>query len=169
MLWMKCLEGYAHAWLSPRLQTLQKEPAMLCEHVDRLLVDAWPPYQRYLAERWADPVEVGATKVEVPLRSIANALREFQERRTKRLDSPLSVTEWARMMLFFAVDHPSGVRNVFKVSSKNADQVVRLAHRLHTLAGVRNIVTHRAAAGSSTLEAFRKAYYSAFEDLTKLA
>jgi hypothetical protein len=73
------------------------------------------------------------------------------------------------MMLFFAVDHPSGVRNVFKVTAKSADQVVRIAHRLHALAGVRNIVTHRAAAGPSTLEAFRKAYYAAFEELTKLA
>jgi HEAT repeat protein len=169
MLWMKCLEGYVHAWLAPQLSSLQREPMMLCEHVDRLLGDAWPTYQRYLADRWVDPVDVGGTKVEVPLRSIGNALREFQERRTKRLESPLSVTEWARMMLFFAVDHPSGVRNVFKVSSKSADHVVRIAHRLQTLAGVRNIVTHRAAAGAATVEAFRKAYYAAFEELTKLA
>ncbi len=103
------------------------------------------------------------------MRAAANALREFQDRKLKRLESPLSVTEWARMMLFFAVDHPSGVRNVFKVSSKNADQVVRLAHKLQILAAVRNLVTHRAAAASSTLEAFRRSYYAAFEELTRLA
>ena len=48
-------------------------------------------------------------------------------------------------------------------------QVVRLIHRLQTLAAVRNVCTHRAAVGPSTLEAFRKAYYAAFEELTKLA
>jgi HEAT repeat protein len=169
VLWMKCLEGYVHAWLAPRLQALQRDHALLCEHVDRLLGESWPTYQRYLAERWSDTVDVGATRVEVPLRSVGNALREYQERRTKRLDSPLSVTEWARLMLFFAVDHPSGPRNVFKVSVRNADQVVRLCHRLHTLAAVRNVVTHRAAAGAQTLDAFRRSYYASFEDLTKLA
>ena len=60
------------------------------------------------------------------------------------------------MMVFLGVDHPAGVRNLLRLSSKSADQVVRLAHRLHTLAAVRNLVTHRAAAGAPTLEAFRK-------------
>ena len=77
---------------------------------------------------------------------IANALRELQERKRKRLDSPLSVTEWSRLMVFLGVDHPSGVKNLFKLPIKSADQSVRLAHRLHTLAAVRNLVTHRAAA-----------------------
>lgn len=49
-----------------------------------------------------DPVMVGALSVEVPLRSVVNALRELQERRLTSLDSPASVTEWSRMMLFFA-------------------------------------------------------------------
>jgi hypothetical protein len=40
---------------------------------------------------------------------------------------------------------------------------------LHTLAAVRNLVTHRANAGIATLNAFRRAYYSAFEDLVALA
>jgi len=169
VLWMKCMEGYVHAWLAPRLQALQRDHSGFCDHVDHLLGSAWPTYQRFVAERWQDRVEVGPTRVEVPLRSVSNALREFQERRMKRLDSPLSVTEWARMMVFFAVDHATGVRNVFKVSSKNPDQVVRLAHRLHTLAAVRNVVTHRSAAGAATVEAFRRGYYAAFEELTRLA
>jgi HEAT repeat protein len=169
MLWMKCLEGYVHAWLTPRLTTLQRQPMDLCNRVDQILGDAWPVYQRHLQDRWPDPVEVGTTRVEVPLRAAPNALRDFQERRMRRLDSPLSVTEWSRMMLFFAVDHPSGVKNVFKVSSRNPDHVVRVAHRLQTLAAVRNLVTHRAAAGAATLEAFRRAYYTTFEELTRLA
>jgi hypothetical protein len=105
---MKCLEGYMHAWLSPRLRTLQSKPSALWELTDRVLGSAWPTYQRYLHDRWIDPVEVGALSVDVPLRSVVNVLREFQDRRLKSLDSPPSVTEWSRQMLFFAVDHPSG-------------------------------------------------------------
>jgi len=52
---------------------------------------------------------------------------------------------------------------------KSSDQVIRLAHRLHTLAAVRNLVTHRAAASGSTLDAFRKSYYLSFEDLAQMA
>ncbi len=169
VLWMKTLEGYTHAWLSGKMLNLQKDPMSLYAYVDGVLGDAWPTYQRFIHDRWSDNVDMGKTRVELPLRSVPNALRDYQERRPRRLDSPLSVTDWARIMLFFAVDHPAGVRNLFKVAGKNADTVVRLCHRLHTLAAVRNVVTHRAAAGSATLEAFRKAYYQAFEDLTKLA
>lgn len=169
MLWMKCLEGYVHAWLAPRLTQLQRQPMDLCAKVNDLLADAWPTYQGHLQKRWADPVEVGGTKVEVSLRASPNALRDFQERRMRRLESPLSVTDWARMMLFFAVDHSSGVSNLFKVAARSPDQVVRVSHRLMTLAAVRNVVTHRAAAGAATLEAFRRVYYSAFEELTALA
>ena len=169
VLWMKCLEGYMHAWLAPRLKTLQQDPRTLWELVDRVVGTAWPSYQRYLAERWTDPVKVGAMSVEVPLRSVVNALRDFQDRRTKSLDSPSSVTEWARLMLFFAVEHPTGPRNVLKVASKDADRVVRLAHRLQVLAQVRNAVTHRQVAAADTLAEFRKAYYAAFEELTTLA
>ena len=168
VLWMKTLEGYTHAWLASKMLGLQKDPMSLYDYVDKMGA-VWPTYQKFVADRWPDPVDVGKTRVELPVRSLPNALRDYQERRPKRLDSPLSVTEWARMMLFFCVDHPAGIRNLFKVAGKNADTVVRLCHRLHTLAAVRNVVTHRAAAGSATLEAFRKAYYAAFEDLTKLA
>jgi hypothetical protein len=169
MLWMKCLEGYVHAWLAPRLIALQRDPAELGRQVDRLLAEAWGPYQSFLQERWPDPVSMGTMRVEVPLRSAPNALREFQERRPKRVESPLSVTEWARLMLFFAVDHPSGVKNVLKVSSRGAVEVARLAHKLQTLAAVRNAVTHRTTAGAATVEAFRRAYYQTFEELTRLA
>ena len=117
-LWTKALEGYLHAWLAPRLEALQRDPTKLWEHVDRLLGDAWPAYQQYLQGRWSDPVEVGGTKVEIPLRALPNVLRELQERRTKRVDQPLSVTEWARMLLLLAVDHPSGVRNVLRISRR---------------------------------------------------
>ena len=72
-------------------------------------------------------------------------------------------------MVFFAVDHPSGVKNLFKLRVKSADHAVRLAHRLHALAAVRNLVAHRAAASAPTLEAFRRDYYAAFEDLAQLA
>jgi len=169
VLWMKCLEGYMHAWLAPRLKTLQQDPRALWDLVDRVVGSAWPSYQRYLSERWADPVKVGAMSVEVPLRSVVNALRDFQDRRTKSLDSPASVTEWARLMLFLAVEHPTGPRNVLKVASKDTERVVRLAHRLQVLAQVRNAVTHRQVAAADTLGEFRKAYYAAFEDLTGLA
>jgi len=72
-------------------------------------------------------------------------------------------------MLFFAVDHPSGPRNVLKVASKDTERVVRLAHRLQVLAQVRNAVTHRQVAAQGTLTEFRRVYYAAFEELTGLA
>jgi len=169
ILWMKCLEGYMHAWLAPRLRALQQDPRALWELAGGLLGPAWPTYQRYLAERWTDPVMVGAVSVEVPLRSVVNGLREYQERRLKSLDSPESVTEWSRLMLFLAVDHPSGPKNLLKVQARDADKTVRLAHRLGVLAQVRNIVTHRSVAGATTLTEFRRVYYAAFEELTTLA
>jgi hypothetical protein len=169
ILWMKCLEGYMHAWLGPRLRAMQEQPGTLWELTDRLLGTSWPAYQRWLNERWADPVKVGGLAVEVPLRSVVNAMREYQERRLKSLDSPISVTDWSRIMLFFAVDHPTGPKNILKVQSPGADRAVKLAHKLQVLAQVRNAVTHRSVAGASTLAEFRKSYYSAFEELTALA
>ena len=168
VLWAKCLENYVHAWLGQKMSAVQREPATLFEYVDRV-ASAWPTYQRYVGERWKDHVEMGTARVEVPLRSLPNALRDFQEHKRKRLDSPLSVTEWARLIVFFAVDHASGPKNLFKLPVKGSDQVIRLAHRLHTLAAVRNLVTHRAAASGSTLDAFRKSYYLSFEDLAQMA
>ena len=168
VLWMKVLENYVHAWLGQRLSTVQREPTALFEYVDRVS-SAWGTYQRWVGDRWKDHVELGTAKVEVPARSLPNTLRDFQDHKRKRLDSPLSVTEWARLMVFFAVDHPSGVKNLFKLPAKGGDQVVRLAHRLHTLAAVRNLVTHRAAASGATLDAFRKSYYLSFEDLAQMA
>lgn len=169
-LWMKVLENYVHAWLGPRLAGLQREPGMLFEYVDRAVGTGWSGYQRWLEPKWRDPAEVGGARVEIPLRAIPNAVRELQERRRKRLDSPLSVTEWARMLVLFAVDHPqTGFRNLFKLGAKSSERTVSLAHRLHTLAAVRNLVTHRASAGAATLAAFRRSYYAAFEDLIALA
>ncbi|MBP6848653.1 MAG: HEAT repeat domain-containing protein [Kofleriaceae bacterium] len=168
VLWMKVLENYVHAWLGQRLSTVQREPTALFEYVDRV-AGAWGTYQRYVGDRWKDHVEMGTAKVEVPARSLPNTLRDFQDHKRKRLDSPLSVTEWARLMVFFAVDHASGVKNLFKLPTKNGDQIIRLAHRLHTLAAVRNLVTHRAAASGATLDAFRKSYYLSFEDLAQMA
>jgi len=173
-LWMKVLENYVHAWLGPRLANLQREPAVLFDYVDRAIGSGWSGYQRWLEPKWRDPAEVGGAKVEIPLRAIPNAVRELQEHRRKRLDSPLSVTEWARMLVLFAVDHPTtGFRNLFKLGAANApkaaERTVSLAHRLHTLAAVRNLVTHRASAGTNTLAAFRRSYYAAFEDLIALA
>lgn len=168
VLWMKCLENYVHAWLGQRMSAVQREPATLFAYVDTV-ASAWPVYQRYVGERWKDNVELGSARVEVPLRSLPNALRDFQEHKRKRLDSPLSVTEWARLIVFFAVDHASGPKNLFKLPAKGSDQIIRLAHRLHTLAAVRNLVTHRAAASGSTLDAFRKSYYVSFEDLAQMA
>jgi len=170
-LWMKVLENYVHAWLGPRMAGLQREPAGLFDYVDRVIGGSWSGYQRWLEPRWRDPVELGGARVDVPLRSVPNAVRELQERRRKRLDSPLSVTEWARMLVLFAVDHPSGFRNLMKVgaSGKASERTVNLAHRLHSLAAVRNLVTHRASAGAATLAAFRRSYYAAFEDLIALA
>jgi len=61
----------------------------------------------------------------------------------------------------------------FKISApfgpKSPEKTIALAHRLHTLAAVRNLVTHRASAGAQTLAAFRRGYYAAFEDLVALA
>jgi len=167
-LWMKVLENYVHAWLGPRMAGLQREPAALFDYVDRIIGGNWSGYQRWLEPKWRDPAEVGGAKVEVPLRAIPNAVRELQEHRRKRLDSPLSVTEWARMIVLFAVDHPSGFKNLMKLG-KTAERTISLAHRLHTLAAVRNLVTHRASAGASTLAAFRRSYYIAFEELIALA
>ena len=169
VLWMKCLEGYMHAWLAPRMKALQQEPRTLWELVDHVVGGAWPSYQSYLHERWTDPVKIGSLSVEVPLRSVVNALRDFQDRRPRSSDSPASVTEWSRMMLFFAVDHPAGPRNVLRVASKDTERVVRLAHRLQVVAQVRNAVTHRQVASADTLVEFRRVYYSAFEELTGLA
>jgi hypothetical protein len=166
---MKVLENYVHAWLGPRLAGLQREPAALFDYVDRALGSGWPGYQRWLEPKWRDPAEVGGAKVEIPLRAVPNAARELQEHRRKRLDSPLSITEWARLLVLFAVDHPSGFRNLFKLGQKSAERTVSLAHRLHTLAAVRNLVTHRASAGAATVAAFRRSYYAAFEDLIALA
>lgn len=169
-LWMKVLENYVHAWLGPRLATLQRNPGELFDYVDRVIGASWPGFQRWLEPKWRDPAEVGGAKVEVPVRAIPNAVRELQEHRRKRLDSPLSVTEWARMLVLFAVDHPTGFKNLFRLAaSKGAERTVSLAHRLHTLAAVRNLVTHRASAGAATVAAFRKSYYSAFEELIALA
>jgi hypothetical protein len=170
-LWMKVLENYVHAWLGPRLAGLQREPALLFDYVDRVIGAGWPGYQRWLEPRWRDPAEVGGARVELPLRAVPNAVRELADHRRKRLDSPLSVTEWARMLLLFAVDHPSGFKNLFKLgpASTPRDRIVGLAHRLHTLAAVRNLVTHRASAGAATLGAFRASYYATFEDLVALA
>jgi hypothetical protein len=172
-LWMKVLENYVHAWLGPRMAGLQREPAALFDYVDRVIGGSWQGYQKWLEPKWRDPAEVGGARVDLPLRSIPNAVRELQEHRRKRLDSPLSVTEWARMIVLFAVDHPSGFKNLMKVGGQaqkqSAEKTVSLAHRLHTLAAVRNLVTHRASAGAATLAAFRKIYYAAFEDLVALA
>ncbi|MBX3226480.1 MAG: HEAT repeat domain-containing protein [Labilithrix sp.] len=169
VLWMKCLEGYMHAWLAPRLRSLHERPASVWELADRLLGGGWNTYQRWLGERWQDPVKVGAIEVEVPLRSSVNALRDLQERRARPLDSPLSVTEWSRLMLFLAVEHASGPKNLLGVKSRDPDRVARLAHRLQVLAQIRNVVTHRSTADTPTLDAFRGRYYTAFEELTGLA
>jgi hypothetical protein len=168
-LWMKVLENYVHAWLGPRMAKLQREPAALFDYVDRVIGGRWGGYQRWLEPRWRDPEELGGAKVELPLRAVPNAVRELVEHRRKRLDSPLSVTEWARMLVLFAVDHPAtGFRDLFGVGGKG-ERTIALAHRLHALAAVRNLVTHRASAGGATLAAFRRGYYAAFEDLVALA
>ncbi len=169
VLWMKCLEGYMHAWLGPRMRALSESPAALHDLTDRLLGPAWNSYQRFVQPMWSDPVKVGALSVDVPLRSMPNALREIQERRHKTLDSPPSVTEWARLMLFFAIDHATGPKNVLKVACADANKMVRLVHSLTVLAQVRNTVTHRAAAGADTVSAFRGAYYGAFDELCAIA
>lgn len=167
ILWMKTLEGYVHAWLSGRLA--QKQNQLLWDHVEHLAGSVWPTYQRWLAQRWPESVDIGGLRVEVPLRTVPNALKELLERRQKRLDSPLSVTEWARLLVLLGVDHASGAKNIVAINSRNAEQVVKVAHRLCVLAGVRNIATHRQAPSVQTVEAFRRAYYMGFEDVTGLA
>ena len=168
VLWTKSLEGYLHAWLSPRLASLQSRPGTLWELGERVAA-AWPTYQRWIAPRWTDPVSVGAMSVDVPLRSTVNVLRDLSERRSKPLDSPMSVTEWARLMMFLAIDHPSGAKNVLEVACRDPEHTIRLAHRLQVIALVRNSVTHRSVAAASTLDAFRTLYYGAFEDVTRMA
>jgi HEAT repeat protein len=168
VLWTKSLEGYLHAWLSPRLAALQQQGS-LYELVDRFSGGAWPTYQRWLSSRWPDPVDVGGISVELPVRSVVNVLRELQDRRPRSLGSPLSVTEWARMMLFLALDHPSGPKNVLAISNQDPDRAARVAHRLQILAQVRNAVTHRSVASRATLEGFRSLYYPTFEEVTSMA
>jgi hypothetical protein len=166
---MKVLENYVHAWLGPRFVGLQREPSVLFDYVDRVIGVGWSGFQRWLEPRWKDPVDVGPAKVEVPLRAVPNAVRELQEHRRKRLDSPLSITEWSRLIVLFAVEHPStGFRDLLKLGGKSADKTIALAHRLHALAAVRNLVTHRASAGAATLAAFRRSYYAAFDELVAL-
>ena len=171
--------GSTRASRKVRAHVLRRDPTCTCQGCESCATSGcpkaasgWPGYQRWLEPKWKDPAEVGGAKVDIPLRAIPNCVRELQEHRRKRLDSPLSVTEWARMLLLFAVDHPSGFKNLFRltgVPGKAADRTVSLAHRLHSLAAVRNLVTHRASAGVTTLTAFRKIYYAAFEDLVALA
>lgn len=169
VLWVKCLENFLHGALAPRLQRLQQhDPMGLFEHVDTLLEVAWPLYRTFLLKHWQEEVRIGDTTVEVPLRAAPHVLADFQERRRKRLDHPLSVSEWARLLLFFGVDHACGIRNLLALPSRNIDHLVRTAHRLQALAAVRNIVAHRAAIGPVTLSAFRDLYYSSFESLSKL-
>ena len=79
------------------------------------------------------------------------------------------MTEWGRLMVLLGVDHESGVKNSLAIGGKSADQIVKVAHRLCVLAGVRNAATHRTAPPVATVEAFRKSYYAAFEELTGLA
>lgn len=169
VLWMKSLEGYLHAWLAPRLRSLQDRSGTVFELADKILGGGWNSYQRWLGERWHDPVTVGSVAVELPLRSVVNALRDLQERRGRHVDQPMSVTEWARTMLFFALDHPSGPKNLLAIACRDADRMARLAHKLQVLAQVRNLVTHRSTADAATVEAFRARYYAAFEELTGMA
>jgi hypothetical protein len=165
---MKCLEGYLHAWLAPKLRALQGRSRVLWDLVDTLAGPAWISYQRHLEERWTDPVVVGSLSVEIPLRSAASALRDLHDRPRRSLDSPLSVTEWSRIMLFLAVDHPSGPKNVLEIPSRDPDRTIRLVHRLQVLAQVRNVVTHRSPADAATVDAFRRTYYATFEELAQL-
>src|SRR5262249_13407446 len=62
-LWMKVPENYVHAWLGPRMATLQREPATLFDYVDRVIGGSWPNYQRWLEPKWRDPAEVGGARV----------------------------------------------------------------------------------------------------------
>ncbi|GEM_PF-1363182 len=169
ILWTKCLEGYLHGWLAPRLHSLLQRSTVLLELSDRVLGSGWPSYQRWLSQRWKDPVKVGALSVQVPLRSVVNALRDLSAGKTRPVDSPLSVTEWGRILLFLGLDHPSGPKNVLGVGCREPERTARLAHRLQVLAQVRNVVTHRSAADADTLVEFRRGYYVAFEDLAAMA
>lgn len=169
VLWSKALEGYLHAWLAPRMTALQRQPAQLWELTDTVVGSSWPAYQGWLSRVWEDPVSVGGLSVEIPLRSVRNALREWEERRLKRVDSPWSITDWSRVMLFLAIDHPAGPKNVLAIACKEPERAARLAHRLQVLAQVRNAVTHRQVAGTATLGEFRRAYYATFEELTGMA
>jgi hypothetical protein len=72
-------------------------------------------------------------------------------------------------MVFLAVDHASGAKNLLGIRSTSADRTVRLCHRLAVLAAVRNVVTHRAVAAERTADAFRGLYYATFEELTGMA
>ncbi|MCB9598633.1 MAG: HEAT repeat domain-containing protein [Sandaracinaceae bacterium] len=168
VLFSKSLEGYLHAWLSPRLAELVRRPSELQEVTDRMTGSAWPSYQRWLAKRWKDAAVVGGLEVQLPLRAAIHALRDLGDGR-KHFDSPRSITEWARMMLFLALDHPTGPKNLLGVTSSDAEHIVRVAHRLQVLAHVRNAVTHRTVAGRPVVEGFRGVYYPTFEDLTSMA
>jgi HEAT repeat protein len=168
VLWMKVLEGYLHAALAPRLQKLQSDPTRLYGQVDRLLGGVWPSYEKWLGARWTDPVEVGGARVDVALRSVPNALRDLGDRRRRPLDSPLSVTEWGRLVLLLGAEHGSGVKNLLGLASAPPELVAKTGHRMLVLAAVRNLVTHRAAAGATTLEAFRRSFYATFEEITRL-
>ncbi len=167
VLWSKVLEGWLHAALSPRLRKLQSDAARLWDQVDRVQSDAWPAYQTWLDARWTDPVTLGDARVDVALRSVPNALRDLGERRRRPLDSPLSITEWGRLLLLLGVDHASGVKNLLGVTG-TAESTAKTAHRLLAIAAVRNLVTHRATAGPATLDAFRRTYYATFEEVVKL-
>ncbi|MBX3274687.1 MAG: HEAT repeat domain-containing protein [Sandaracinaceae bacterium] len=168
VLFTKSLEGYLHAWLSPRLAELTRRPAELHAVADRLTGTAWPTYQRWLAPRWRDAAVVGDLEVQLPLRSAIHALRDLRDAR-QSFDSPRSITEWARMLLFLGIDHPSGPKNLLAVTSSDPEHTVRVAHRLQVIAHVRNAVTHRTVAGRPVLEGFRGVYYPTFEDLTAMA
>ncbi|MEZ4339796.1 MAG: HEAT repeat domain-containing protein [Sandaracinaceae bacterium] len=168
VLFSKSLEGYLHAWLSPRLADLVRRPSELHAVADRLTGSAWPSYQRWLARRWKDAAVIGDLEVQLPLRSAIHALRDLRDGR-QHFDSPRSITEWARMMLFLAIDHPTGPKNLLEVGSSDAEHVVKVAHRLQVLAHVRNAVTHRTVAGRPVVEGFRGVYYPTFEDLTSMA
>jgi HEAT repeat protein len=81
ILWMKCLEGYVHAWLSRKLQ--QKQNQLLWDHVEQLASGIWPTYSRWLGPKWAERVDVGGLKVEMPLRAVPNALRDLLGQKSK--------------------------------------------------------------------------------------
>jgi hypothetical protein len=49
------------------------------------------------------------------------------------------------------------------------DMRMRPEHGEASAAAVRNLVTHRASAGATTLGAFGKSYYAAFDELVTLA